>query len=74
MAGLSAARGRGRIGGRPAALTKAKLRLAQASMGKPGTNVAALAKELGIGKATLYRYLAPNGELLDPGKKLLGVE
>ena len=35
MAGLAAARARGRNGGRPFKMTAAKLRLAQAAMGKP---------------------------------------
>jgi DNA invertase Pin-like site-specific DNA recombinase len=72
MAGLASARARGRVGGRPPALTKAKLRLAQAAMGKPETKVAALAKELGVSKDTLYQYVSPNGELREAGRKLMG--
>ena len=60
------------MGGRPAALTKAKLRTAQAAIGKPETKVAELCKELGVSKATLYQYVAPNGTLRDTGVKLLG--
>ena len=63
MAGLASARARGREGGRPLALTRAKVRLAQASMGKRETNVRELCVELGVTKATLYRYVGPNGEL-----------
>jgi DNA invertase Pin-like site-specific DNA recombinase len=40
-AGLASARARGRKGGRRPKMTPAKLRLAQAAMGKPETNVAA---------------------------------
>jgi DNA invertase Pin-like site-specific DNA recombinase len=47
-AGLAAARARGHRGGRPFKMTAAKLRLAQAAMGKPGTKVGRLCKELGI--------------------------
>ena len=47
-AGLDAARARGRKGGRKFALTKAQVRLAQASMGKKETCVGDLCKELGV--------------------------
>ena len=41
-AGLASARARGRKGGRPFKMTAAKLRLAQAAMRQPGTNVGEL--------------------------------
>ena len=66
------ARARGREGGRPLALTRAKVRLAQAAMGKRETNVRELCVELGVTKATLYRYVGPNGELRQRGQKVLG--
>src|SRR6516164_9774740 len=47
-AGLAAARARGRHGGRPFKLTAAKVRLAQAAMGKPETRVGELCAELGV--------------------------
>lgn len=71
IAGLAAARARGRKGGRPYKITPAKLRLAMASMGKPGTNVGDLCKELGITRQTLYRHVSPTGELREDGRKLL---
>jgi DNA invertase Pin-like site-specific DNA recombinase len=52
-AGLISARARGRNGGRPFKMTAAKLRLAQAAMGQPGTKVGALCAELGITRQTL---------------------
>lgn len=70
-AGLQAARARGRNGGRPFKMTQAKLRLAQASMGKPETKVAELCAELGITRQTLYRFVSPNGELRTDGHNLL---
>ncbi|WP_037426382.1 recombinase family protein [Sinorhizobium sp. CCBAU 05631] len=70
-AGLEAARARGRNGGRPFKMTPAKLRLAQASMGKPETKVGDLCIELGITRQTLYRFVGPKGELRDDGEKLL---
>ena len=71
LAGLASARARGRNGGRPYKMTPAKLRLAMASMGKPGTKVSALCAELGITRQTLYRHVAPTGELRPDGEKLL---
>ncbi|GAB94443.1 DNA invertase Pin-like site-specific DNA recombinase [Kineosphaera limosa] len=71
IAGLAAARARGRKGGRPFKMTPAKVRLAAASMGKPGTNVTDLCKELGVTRQTLYRHVSPTGELRDDGHKIL---
>jgi len=70
-AGLAAARARGRNGGRKFALSKAQVLLAQAAMGKKETLVSELSKELGITRATLYRYVGPNGELRKYGKHVL---
>ena len=71
MAGLQAARARGRNGGRPFKMTSAKLRLAQAAMGQPETKIAELCAELGITRQTLYRYVDPKGALRPDGQKLL---
>ena len=73
IAGLQAARARGRKGGRKFKMTKAQVRLAQASMKNRDTSVSELCKELGITRPTLYRYVGPNGELREFGKKVLGV-
>lgn len=71
LAGLASARARGRNGGRPYKMSPAKLRLAMASMGKPGTKVSELCTELGITRQTLYRHVSPTGELRPDGRKLL---
>lgn len=71
LAGLASARARGRNGGRPYKMTPAKLRLALASMGQPGTKVSDLCTELGITRQTLYRHVSPTGELRPDGEKLL---
>ena len=70
-AGLASARARGRHGGRPFKMTPAKLRLAQAAMGKPETKVAELCAELGVTRQTLYRHVTPKGEIRPDGEKLL---
>lgn len=73
MAGLAAARARGRKGGRKFALTKAQLRMAQAAMANRDTSVSELCRELKIRPVTLYRYIDPEGNLRENGKRLLGV-
>lgn len=70
MAGLQAARARGRKGGRKFALTKGQVRMAQAAMANRNTSVAELCKELGISAVTHYRYVDPKGNLRDAGKQL----
>jgi DNA invertase Pin-like site-specific DNA recombinase len=71
-AGLAAARARGRKGGRKPKMTRAKVRLAAAAMGKQGTVVGDLCAELGITRATIYRYVSPTGELRPAGRKAVG--
>lgn len=74
LAGLATARARGRKGGRQFALSKAKVRLAQAAMGRKETSVSELCHELGVTRATLYRYVGPDGALRKYGKQVLAVE
>jgi DNA invertase Pin-like site-specific DNA recombinase len=73
LAGMASARARGRKGGRPYKMTQAKLRLAMASLGQFETKIGPLCEELGITKQTLYRHVAPTGELREDGRKLLSV-
>ena len=54
MAGLQAARARGRKGGRTFTLTKAQVRTIQAAMAHRDTSVSQLCRELGITPVTLY--------------------
>lgn len=64
MAGLEAARARGRKGGRPKGLSAQakKTAIAAASLYREGKlSVAEIAKNLDISKATLYRYLRHEG-------------
>ena len=70
-AGLAAARARGRKGGRRPKVTPAKLRLAQAALKDPNTQVNTLCKELGITRQTLYRHLSPQGELRSDGQRVV---
>lgn len=74
IAGIQAARARGRMGGRKFNLTKAQVRLAQAAMKNRDTSVAELCKELKITRATLYKYISPTGELRTYAQKVLGIQ
>lgn len=71
QAGLVAARARGWKGGVLWKMTPAKLRLAQAALGKLETSIGALCAELGISSQTLYRHVSPGGELRAVGVRLL---
>lgn len=73
-AGLASARARGRVGGRKHSLTPAKIRLAQAAMGKPETKVADLCAELGVSRQTLYRHVSPDGSLRPEGERVLKLQ
>jgi DNA invertase Pin-like site-specific DNA recombinase len=70
--GLAAARARGRLGGRPVALTEEKKDLAVKALQDRDTNIRDLAKGLGIGEATLYRFqrrLRAEGKLQQEDKQ-----
>jgi len=74
LAGLKAARARGRKGGRPRALTKHQVSYLRHAMGDPATDVAMLLKEMNLSRASLYRYVSPSGELREMGKRVMGVD
>jgi len=61
LAGLAAARERGRLGGRPTALSPAKLKQARKMIGEK-TPVTEVAQVLGVSRATLYRRVPELGE------------
>lgn len=54
-AGLSAARARGRVGGRPAKLSEKQIREIRALMADPQCQVSELAKCYGVSRTTLYK-------------------
>lgn len=62
MAGLRAARARGRVGGRPRALSEEELPQVQTLMENPDISTRQICERFEISKATLYRYVGPNGE------------
>ena len=60
-AGLAAARARGRHGGRPSVMTTHKLQVAREMYASGQYTVAAIAKILGVSRASIYRHLTPTG-------------
>lgn len=58
MAGLAAARARGRTGGRPTVWTPDKLRTARVMRDSGDYDVAGIARVLGISRASVYRALS----------------
>jgi DNA invertase Pin-like site-specific DNA recombinase len=65
LAGLAAARARGRRGGRPTVWTPEKLRAAVDMHRSGAHDVAAIARVLGVSRATVYRGLAAT----EPGEE-----
>lgn len=59
-AGLASARARGKLGGRPAALSADDIAAAKALLRDPAITVEQIAKRLGVAPSTLYRHL-PGG-------------
>jgi DNA invertase Pin-like site-specific DNA recombinase len=58
MAGLAAARARGRRGGRPKVMTAKQVAMATALRQDPHTTVEDICETLGISRATFYRYVS----------------
>jgi DNA invertase Pin-like site-specific DNA recombinase len=59
-AGLTAARARGRIGGRPKSLTPEQRRIAQALYDDPKNSITDICRTFKISKVTLYRNIKTN--------------
>jgi DNA invertase Pin-like site-specific DNA recombinase len=57
LAGLQAAKKRGRIGGRPKSLTKKDIKIAKAMLADPAVTVTDVCETLRTSHATLYRYI-----------------
>lgn len=70
-AGLSAARARGKKGGRPRKMTVTALKMAMAAMSNPQSVAADVAKRLGITTTTLYAYVNGDGSLKEAGQVLM---
>lgn len=63
MAGLRAARARGRFGGSKPKLTPDKVKAAASLIKDKSNRIKDICKTLGISRPTLYRYVSPSGEI-----------
>lgn len=72
MAGLAAARARGRAGGRPRVMTKQKLKAAMALMADRDNAARDVATQLGVSVSTLYAYVDAKGRPRERASELLG--
>jgi DNA invertase Pin-like site-specific DNA recombinase len=71
MAGLAAARARGRAGGRPRVMTRQKLKAAMALMADRDNAARDVAHQLGVSLSTLYAYVDAKGEPRERARALL---
>src|SRR5271167_4819251 len=59
VAGLTAARARGRVGGRPPVMTPEKVKVARKLYDAQELTVEEIAKTIGVSRKTVYRHLTP---------------
>jgi DNA invertase Pin-like site-specific DNA recombinase len=71
MAGLAAARARGRAGGRPRVMTRQKLKAAMAMMSDRDNAARDIAAHLGVSLSTLYAYVDASGKPRERANELL---
>jgi DNA invertase Pin-like site-specific DNA recombinase len=69
LAGLSAARARGRVGGRKPKLNEKQIREIKTLLADPAAKVAELAKRYGVSRVTLYKHVG----VVQPIKPTLAV-
>ena len=74
QAGLTAARARGRVGGRPRKMTTATLKMAMAALADANNNATEVARRLGLTRTTLYMYVNGDGSVKEVGQRLLETE
>jgi DNA invertase Pin-like site-specific DNA recombinase len=72
MAGLEAARARGRKGGRKRVMDERKVALAARLLRDRETPIRDVCEAVGVSKATLYRYVGPDGTPRKPAGGLAG--
>ncbi|OAI01503.1 recombinase family protein [Methylomonas methanica] len=70
-AGLTAARARGRKGGRPRKMDRPTLMMAMSALSDPKANASDVAKRLGITTTTLYMYVNGDGSLKEAGRSIM---
>ena len=71
QAGLTAARARGRVGGRPRKMTATALTMAMTALADPRNIAKEVAQQLGITTTTLYTYVNGDGSPKAMGQHVL---
>jgi DNA invertase Pin-like site-specific DNA recombinase len=66
LAGLRAARARGRFGGRPKVMSDDKIQLAQKLMKNKELSIQEICEMVAVSRSTLYRYFLPDGTGRNP--------
>jgi DNA invertase Pin-like site-specific DNA recombinase len=74
IAGIRAARARGRIGGRSWKLTVEQVGILQESMKNPERKVRDLAREMGVSTKTIYKFVCPQGTLRPEAERFLRIQ
>ena len=69
MAGLAAARARGRMGGRPKSLDESQVKVAIALAEAGDLTIQAIGKQVGCIRSTYYRQVAPQLKAITPDKQ-----
>ena len=62
QAGLEAARKRGRVGGRPRAMSEEDVEIAQSLVKSGDVPIKQICETVGVSRSTLYRYISPKGK------------
>ena len=72
LAGLEAARARGRLGGRPVAMTPEKVEIARQMYASRQHTVAVISRTLGVSRASIYRHLGSAPPVPAPRRRRRG--
>jgi len=75
VAGLAAARARGRSGGRPRAMDDSKVKMARQLLRDPSVSVGEICRTLSVSRSTLYKYAGfeASNRGLQPGARVINV-
>lgn len=73
MAGLEAARARGRKGGRKPTMDEKKIALASRLMSDREVPSSEVCRAIGVSRSTLYRYLTPDARRRENGRSSLAL-
>ena len=70
--GIASARARGRFGGRKHKLTRENIQILIPVIKDKSMQIADIARNFNVARATIYKYISPDGSLTEIGKKAYG--